>query len=41
MQKANPKSTVAREVHRLNFGMIRHLFRYFTVAGYINLIVES
>ena len=40
MQKANPKSTVAPKVHRLNFGMIRCLFRYSTDAGYISLIVR-
>ena len=40
MQKANPKSTVAPEVHRLNFGMIHCLFRCSTDAGYIKLIVE-
>ena len=40
MQKANPKSTVAPKVHRLNFGMIRCLFGYSTDAGYIKLIVE-
>ena len=40
MQKENPKSTVAPKVHRLNFGMIRCLFRYSTDAGYIKLIVE-
>ena len=39
MKKANPKSTVAPKVHRINFGMIRHLFRYSTDAGYIKLIV--
>ena len=33
MQKANPKSTVAPKVHRLNFGMIRCLFRYSPDAG--------
>ena len=33
MQKANPKSTVAPKVHRLNFGMICCLFRYCTDAG--------
>ena len=37
---ANPKSTVAPKVHRLNFGMIRCLFRYPTNAGYITLSVE-
>ena len=31
---------VAPKVHRLNFGMIRCLFRYSTDAGYIKLIVE-
>ena len=40
MQKANPKSTVAPNIHHLNFGMIRHLFRYSTDAGYIELTVE-
>ena len=40
MLKANPKSTVAPKVHRLNFGMIRCLFRYSRDAGYIKLIVE-
>ena len=38
MQKANPKSTVAPKVHRLNFGMICCLFRSSTDAGYIKLI---
>ena len=37
MQKANPRSTVAPKVHRLNFGMIHCLFRD---AGYIKLIEE-
>ena len=40
MQKANPKSTVAPKIHRLNFGMIHCLFRYSTDAVYIKLIVE-
>ena len=40
MQKANPKSTVAPKVNRLNFEMICCPFRYSTDAGYINLIVE-
>ena len=40
MWKANAKSTVAPKVHRLNVGMIHFLFRYFTAAGYIRLIVE-
>ena len=40
MRQANPKATVAPEVHCLNFGMIRCLFRYSTAAGYIKLIVE-
>ena len=40
MQKANPKSTVAPKVHRLNLGMIHCLFGYSTDAGYIKLIVE-
>ena len=40
MQNANPKSAVAPEVHHLNFGMIRCLFRYSRDAGYIKLIVE-
>ena len=40
MPKANPKSTVAPKVYRLNFGMIRCLFRYSTDAGYIKLIVD-
>ena len=31
---------VAPKVHCLNFGMIRCLFRYSAVAGYIKLIVE-
>ena len=33
MQKANPKSTVAPKVHRLNLGMIRCLFRYPVLQG--------
>ena len=37
MQKANPKSTVAPKVYRLNFGMICCLFRYSTDAGYFKL----
>ena len=40
MQKANPNSTVAPNVHYLNFGMICCLFRYSTDAGYIKLIVD-
>ena len=40
MQEANPKSTVAPNVHCLNFGMIRCVFRYSRDAGYIRLIVE-
>ena len=40
MQKANPKSTVAPKVHCLNFEMIHCLFRFFTDAGYIKVIVE-
>ena len=40
MRKANPKSTVAPKVHRLDFGMIHCLFMYSTDAGYIKLIVE-
>ena len=40
MQKANPKSTFAPNVHCLNFGMICCLFRYSTHAGYIKLIVR-
>ena len=40
MQNINPKSTVAPEVHCLNFGMIRFLLRYATDAGYIKLILE-
>ena len=39
LQTANPKSTVAPKVHRLNFGMIRCLFRYSRDAGYLKLIV--
>ena len=31
---------VAPKVHRLNFWMIRFLFRYSTGAGYIKLTVE-
>ena len=31
---------IAPNVHHLNFGMIRCLFRYSTDAGYIKLIVE-
>ena len=31
---------LAPKVHRLNFGMIRCLFRYSTDAGYIKLTVE-
>ena len=38
MQK--PQVTVAPKVHRLNFGMIRSLFRYSSDAGYIKLTVE-
>ena len=34
------KYIVAPKVHLLNFGMIRHLFMYYTDAGYIRLIVE-
>ena len=37
---ANPKSTVAPKVHRLNLGMVHCLFRYSTDARYIKLIVE-
>ena len=33
MPKANPKYAVAPKVHRLNFGMIRCLFRYSTDAS--------
>ena len=40
MQKANPKSTVAPEVHHLNFGMIHCIFRYSRDAEHIKLIVE-
>ena len=40
MQKANCKSTVAFQVHSLNSGIIRCLFRYSRDAGYINLTVE-
>ena len=40
MQKSNPKSAVVPKVHHLNFGMIRCLFRYSRVAGYIKLTVE-
>ena len=40
MLKANPKSTVAPKVHRLNFGMICCLSRYSPDEGYIKLIVE-
>ena len=40
MQKSNPKSTVAPKVHRLNFGMIRFLFRYSRDAGYVRLTME-
>ena len=40
MQKGNAKSKFAPKVHRLNFGMIRCLFRYYTSIGYIKLIVE-
>ena len=40
LQTANPKSTVAPIVHRLNFGLIRCLFRYSTDAAYIKLTVE-
>ena len=39
-EKGKKKYTVAPEVHRFNFGMIRCLFRYSTDAGYIKLIVE-
>ena len=38
MHTANPKSTVAPQVHHLNFGMIHCLFSYSTDAGYINLL---
>ena len=40
MQKANPRSTVARKVHCLSFMMIRCLFRYSRDTGYNKLIVE-
>ena len=40
MQKENPKSTVATEVHCLNFGMIHCLFSYSRDAEYVKLIVE-
>ena len=33
MQKANPKSTVAPNVHLLSFGLTHCLFRYSTYAG--------
>ena len=39
MQKANPKSTVAPNVHCLNFGNIHCLFRYSTDEEFIKLIV--
>ena len=39
-KKHTHASTVAPKFHRLNFGMIRCLFRYSRDAGYINLIVE-
>ena len=40
MQKANPMSTFAPKVYRLNFGMIHCLFSYSSDAEYIKLIVE-
>ena len=39
MQKEYPKSTVAPQVHLLNFRNIRCLFSYSTDAGFIKLIV--
>ena len=38
-QTANSKSTVAPNVHCLNFGLIHCLFRYSADAGYLRLIV--
>ena len=40
MKKANPKSTVAPKVHRLNFGIIRCPFWYSRDAGYVKFVVE-
>ena len=39
-KKENNVYIIAPKVHRLNFGIIRCLFRYSTDAGYIKLIVE-
>ena len=39
-EKRKKKIYHCSQVHCLNFGMIRCLFRYSTDAGYIKLIVE-